>query len=68
MASVITMAMALRGGLAITTIAITKSAMTMARKVAGTAAGEQGGHAGAAAETASALNIENNNDDGVVID
>jgi hypothetical protein len=40
MASVIMMAMALQGGLAMTMVMITKTAMTMAGKVAGAAAGE----------------------------
>ena len=68
MASVIAMAMALRGGSAMTTITITKTATTMAGKVAGAVAGEQGGRAGAVAEAASALNIENKDEDGAVID
>ncbi len=40
----------------------------MAGNVAGAAAGEQGGRVGAAAEAASALNLENGNDNSVVID
>ena len=38
------------------------------QKVAGVAAGEQGGGAGAAAEAASGLDIENGDDNGIVID
>ena len=49
------MAMALLGGSAKTTITIKKMTMTMAGKVAGAAARERGGHAGAATEAASAL-------------
>ena len=47
---------------------MTLTTTTMSGNVAGAAAGERGGRAGAVAEAASALNLENGNDAGVVVD
>ncbi len=50
------------------TITMTATTTTMAGNVAGAAAGERGGRAGAVAEAACALNLENGDDAGIVVD
>jgi hypothetical protein len=50
------------------TITMTSMTMTMAGIVAGATARERGGRAGAVAEAACALNLENGDDAGVVVD
>ena len=47
---------------------MTLTTTTMAGNVAGAAVGEQGGHSGAVAEAACALNLENGDDASVVVD
>ena len=56
------------GVLATTTIPMTLTTTIMASKVVGAAGGKRGGYNGAAAEAMSALNLENGNDNGVVVD
>ncbi len=47
---------------------MTSTTMTMDGNMAGVVAGERGGRAGAAAEAAAALNLENGDDNGIVVD
>ena len=49
------------------TITMTLTTTTVAGNVAGAAVGERGGRAGAVAEAACALNLENGNDAGIVL-